>query len=133
MRCRYAASCSYGARETATKVTSRAWRCTTFGSKLSAQKEQLLQPASSSGPNMKWYDELASSAEEIGQRLLSIRSLEDVFLLDALPRKLAPLPAEVVAQLRELLFLRQQRFARGDPLVVLDDVMLVQASSSDHR
>ena len=42
------------ARDTATNVTPRAFRCTTLASKLSAQKEQLGQPSSSSGGNMKW-------------------------------------------------------------------------------
>jgi hypothetical protein len=54
IRSRYAASFGYGARETATNVTSRAFRCTTFASKLSAQNEQCGQPSSSSGANMKW-------------------------------------------------------------------------------
>ena len=52
-RLRNASIFTSGARETATSVTSRAARCTTLRSKLSAQNEQLLHPASQSGANMK--------------------------------------------------------------------------------
>ena len=55
MRFLNASSLASGARETASMVTSRALRCTTVRSKLSAQNEQLLHGALSAfGPNMKW-------------------------------------------------------------------------------
>jgi len=54
MRRMKASSLLTGARETATRVTSRAVRCTMLRSKLSAQNEQLLHPSSQSGANMKW-------------------------------------------------------------------------------
>jgi predicted dithiol-disulfide oxidoreductase (DUF899 family) len=50
----YAWSFDKGAREMARKVTCRCCRCTSIPSKLSAQNEQLLHPASQAGSNMKW-------------------------------------------------------------------------------
>src|SRR6266566_1533910 len=46
---------SRGARETTTSLTSRAARCTTLPSIWSEMNEQLGQPSSHPGPNMKWY------------------------------------------------------------------------------
>src|SRR4051794_40745334 len=54
MRERYARSFSNGARETATHVTSWCSRCTRGRSMWSPSEEQLGQPSSQSGPNMKW-------------------------------------------------------------------------------
>ena len=45
---------SSGAREMATKVTSRWFRCTPISLKLSAQNEQCGHPSFHSGANMKW-------------------------------------------------------------------------------
>jgi len=50
----YAASLSTGARDTQIIVTSRCSGCTIPRSNSSAANEQLVQPASQSGPNMKW-------------------------------------------------------------------------------
>ncbi len=50
----YAASFSTGARDTQIIVTSRCSRWTIPRSNSSAANEQLGQPASQSGPNMKW-------------------------------------------------------------------------------
>ena len=55
--------------------------------------------------------ELPAPVEEIGQALLTVGPVEDVFLLDALPRQLAPLPAQLVAQPRELLLLGESEGA----------------------
>ncbi len=44
-----------GARDTATRVASRARRWGRVPSMWSPMKEQLGQPASHLGPNMKWY------------------------------------------------------------------------------
>src|SRR4051794_7497875 len=55
IRERYPSSLSSGARETATKLTSWCSRCTRGISMWSISEEQLGQPSSQSGPNMKWY------------------------------------------------------------------------------
>src|ERR1700681_4728257 len=60
-------------------------------------------------------DELAPSPEEIGDRLPAARPIENVVLLNPLPRQRAPLPAEFIAQPREFLFLTQEFFAGGQP------------------
>ena len=75
-------------------------------------------------------DELGAPVEELGQRLLALRPLEHVLLLDPLPGQLASLLAELVAQTCELLLLRQQRLARLDPIVMPDNFMLAQEPSS---
>jgi hypothetical protein len=54
IRLRNASIFASGARDTATRLTSRWLKWTPIGLKLSAQKEQWRQPSSHSGPNMKW-------------------------------------------------------------------------------
>src|SRR4051794_39457331 len=54
-------------------------------------------------------DELTSTIEQIGQRPSSTRRFEFVRLLHALPGKLAALPADLVAQPRELLLFGEER------------------------
>src|SRR5260370_29100551 len=66
-------------------------------------------------------DELAPLAEEIGERLLAVRAVEDIRRGDLLPRQLAPLPAEVIAETGEFLLLFQMRRARGNPRFMRDD------------
>ena len=61
-------------------------------------------------------DQLASSAEQIGQRLFSAGAIEDVFLLHFFPRQFAALAAELIAQTGELLLSCQQLLARREPL-----------------
>ena len=56
MRSLYARSFSNGAREAQIIVTSRARRWTTMPSMVSAIEEQVVQPASYVGPNMKVVD-----------------------------------------------------------------------------
>jgi hypothetical protein len=53
-------------------------------------------------------DQLAASAEQIGEGFLPVRPIEDIGLLDLDPRQCPPLAAELVAQAGELLFLAQK-------------------------
>ena len=46
-------------------------------------------------------DELAASGEKIGERFFTLRSIENVILVDFFPRQGATLAAEFVAQARE--------------------------------
>jgi hypothetical protein len=73
-------------------------------------------------------DELTVLAEELGEGFPAMRAFEEVLLLYVLPGQLAPLPAELIAQPRELLFLRQEALARGDPLIVAHDRMVGHVS-----
>src|SRR5260370_11146906 len=70
------------------------------------------------------HDELTSVLEQIGKRLLTFWTDEDVFLLDFRPWQLAPLPRQVIFETGELFFFRQQRDARIDPLVVREHRMI---------
>ena len=71
------------------------------------------------GPEHEVVDnELAPAGEQVRKRLGTARALEHVLLLDLLPRQLAPLPAQFVANPAELLFLRQQFFALRDPILI---------------
>ena len=66
MRLRNASSFASGARETATKVTSRCARCSSDAVEVVRAKEQLLQPASQPGTEHEVVDdELAAPAEEV--------------------------------------------------------------------
>src|SRR5262245_1335611 len=71
--------------------------------------------------------ELTPRAEELGERRLPARALEDVRLVDPFPRQLPPLPAELVAEPGELLLLGEEGNARGDPLLVRDDGVIHDA------
>ena len=66
-------------------------------------------------------NQLAAPFEQIGQRLFSAGRVEDVVLVNFDPRQLATLPAQLIAQMREFLFLHKKRFARVGPLVSGDD------------
>src|SRR5216684_3889302 len=63
-------------------------------------------------------NELAPPTKELGESHRSLGTLEDILLLDFLPRQFAPLPAQFIAELCEFLLLRQKRFSRRQPLVV---------------
>src|SRR5262249_20907315 len=75
-------------------------------------------------------DELTAAGEELGQVLPAVRSLEDISLVHALPRQIAPFLAERVAQPRELLLPGKQLLARCDPLVARNDLVLLHDQSS---
>src|SRR5712692_11617972 len=61
------------------------------------------------------HNQLASTAEKIAQRFLALRPIENVSLLNLLPRQFAALPAQLVAQPRKLLLLLQQLLSRRKP------------------
>src|SRR5207245_4146423 len=69
-------------------------------------------------------DQLAASVEQIRERLLAVRSVEHVLLLDLDPREIATLAAQSVAKSSEFLFLGQQFLASGKPLVSRYDPVL---------
>ena len=101
-----------------------------FASKLSAQNEQCLQPSSHSGSNMKWYTiSWLRPAKRSASVSLPFGPVEDVLLVDGLPREVAALSAQLVAQTRELLLLGQQRLTCVRPLVVRDDGVLCHVPS----
>jgi hypothetical protein len=60
-------------------------------------------------------NQLASSVEQVGQRLPPMCAFENIFFPDLFPRHLAPLPAQFVAQARKLFLLCQQVFSRRQP------------------
>jgi hypothetical protein len=60
-------------------------------------------------------DELAPSLEKVEQRRLSVGPIEHVLLLDADHGQAATLGRKSVVQARQLLLLREQRFARSLP------------------
>ena len=62
-------------------------------------------------------DQLAAAAEQVGQRLLAVRSVEHVILLDLDPWQFAALGAEPVARVRQFLFMGEMRLARGGPFL----------------
>src|SRR5262249_3956767 len=75
-------------------------------------------------------DQLAASAEEVGERLLSVGSVEHVSLLDLHPRQLAPLGAQAIAQPGEFLLPAQMLLAGNEPLVSGHDAMVRHGSLS---
>src|SRR5437868_15543250 len=73
-------------------------------------------------------DELAALAEEIREHFPAILALEDVFLLDPLPRQVPALPAELITTTGEILFLGEKTRAGGDPVLVTHDSKIGRAS-----
>src|SRR5712675_695180 len=78
-------------------------------------------------------DELALAREEIGERLLSLRAIEDVLLLDFFPRKLATLAAQRITLAREGLLQHEKFPARFHPFVVGDGTMRAHSFASYSR
>src|SRR6185295_10741962 len=78
-------------------------------------------------------DELALAGEEVGERLLSLRAIEDVFLLDLFPWELATLAAQRIALACEGLLQSEEFPARFHPLVVRDDAMRAHSFASYSR
>ena len=62
-------------------------------------------------------DELAAPVEQVGERLLAVRAVEHVVLLDLDPGQRATFGAQLVAQAGEFLFLAQEFLACGKPFV----------------
>ena len=62
-------------------------------------------------------DQLTAAIEELGERLLAFRPVEDVLLLHPHPGQLAALPAQLIAEPGEFLFLFQMPLPRGEPLI----------------
>src|ERR1700720_4735682 len=75
-------------------------------------------------------DQLAASVEEVSERLLALRAIENIGLFDLDPGQFAPLRAHLVAQSGEFLFLCQMRLARGQPLVSTNDPIVHHRSIS---
>jgi hypothetical protein len=69
-------------------------------------------------------DELRTTVEQLLEGLGSVGAIEHVRLRDTLPRKVATLYAQLIAEAGELLLFRQQRFALCDPLLVRNDPMI---------
>src|SRR5207248_5090630 len=61
-------------------------------------------------------NQLAASLEQIGQRLFSVWSVEDILLVDLDHRELAPCRTKRVTLASEFLFPRQQILPRDQPL-----------------
>ncbi len=73
-------------------------------------------------------DELAPFPEELDEGLLAAGLVEDIGLLDPLPRELAALPVQVVTQPREFLFSRQERRSRRQPFFVRNHLVILDAA-----
>src|SRR6201987_1628810 len=63
-------------------------------------------------------NQLVSPVKKLSQCLFSLWPLERVLLFHLLPGQLAPLPAQLVSQLRELFLFLQQLISRGKPLIL---------------
>ena len=86
MRFLYGSILAIGARETIANDVSRACRWAGWPT-WSMNIEQPSQPASCFGPEHEVVEEqLAASLEQVGQRGLSVRPVEDVVLVDPDPR-----------------------------------------------
>ena len=77
-------------------------------------------------------DQLAAAVEEVGERLAAVRAVEDILLLDSLPRQFAALSGEGFALPGEGFFLAQQLAARGEPFFVADDLWCVDGGGRAH-
>src|SRR5262245_31287310 len=66
-------------------------------------------------------DELATSLEDLAERLPTVPAIEDVLLVDQLPGQAAPLAAEPIAEACELLLLGQMLLPGRHPFLVPDD------------
>src|SRR6059036_262757 len=75
-------------------------------------------------------NQLAASGEKVGQRLLAIWPVEYVVLFHLDPGQVAPLGAQLIAQPGEFLFLDQELLARGEPLVLRYDWVVLHDSIS---
>ena len=74
-------------------------------------------------------EELRAPAEEIRQRGASLIGLESIILLDANPRQRLPLPRQLVAAPRVLLFRLEQLDPRSEPFLTGASLCFVIALS----
>jgi hypothetical protein len=70
-------------------------------------------------------DQLAASVEEVGERLLAVRPVEDIPLLHPDPGQFAALPAQLIAQPGEFLLLAQVLLAGREPLLSRHDAVVI--------
>ncbi len=61
------------------------------------------------------HDQLASAVKEVGERLLTVRSIEDILFLHPLPGQFAALPAQFISLFVELLLFLEQLFSTRNP------------------
>src|SRR5260370_35025043 len=81
-----------------------------------------------SGSEHEMFDEqLATAVEEIGQRLRTVRALEDVVLFDANPGQIAPPGVDLVPQPGEFFLLLQEFRAGNEPLVAGNNRVMFEA------
>src|ERR1051325_10918160 len=73
-------------------------------------------------------NELALAAEQIGERHLARRPVENVFLFDFEPRQLATLEIQGVALFGELLFFHEKLFAGSEPFFLRNDFAVFDAA-----
>src|SRR5262245_58436279 len=69
-------------------------------------------------PHHEVFDEqLAASIEQIGERYLPLRRIEDILFLNLHPGQFTALATQFVALSRELLFLNQESVSRLEPFL----------------
>src|ERR1700692_4490684 len=73
------------------------------------------------------HQQLPATFEQFSERAPPLGRVENVVLIDAHPRESAALAGYLVAQARQLLFVRQQRLALGSPFVPGYDAMVFGA------
>ena len=99
-------------------MVSRAFRCTTFGSRLSAIELH-------AGAEHEVVDqELRAPVEQLRQRLGPLLGFEAVLVLDGHPGEVPPLLRELVIAPGELLLLRQQLVSLRLPFLLGSDCVL---------
>ena len=79
-----------------------------------AARTTLLPPR---GEHEVLHQQLPAIFEQLGECAPALGRVENVVLIDAHPRQRAALAGYLVAQARQLLFVRQQRLALGNPFV----------------
>src|SRR4051794_19915966 len=74
-------------------------------------------------------DQLAAAAEQAGQRLFAVRSIEQVILLYFDPGQFTALGTEPVSRPRKFLFVREMRLAQCGPFLARDDFVRLHGGS----
>src|SRR5262245_5721692 len=70
------------------------------------------------------YDQLAPPFEKVGKLLLTLWPIKDIILFDLDPGQLAALPADFIPLPCKLFLPGQKRFARLDPFLSRDDMVI---------